>query len=129
VRRGQVDDRVAVVGHAPDERPYLERAAAMVLPLRVGGGSRLKALVAWASGVPIVSTRLGLEGLPARAGQNALLAESVAEWVDALTAVMRDHALRERLAGAGREEVERHYDWARIAPSLRAAYATLPHVR
>ena len=59
------DDRIVVTGYVPDERPYLQRCTALVLPMRAGGGSRLKALVAMASGLPIVSTRHGMEGLDA----------------------------------------------------------------
>ena len=63
VEAGQHDDRMAVTGYVVDERSYLARCAALVLPLRTGGGTRLKALIAMASGLPVVSTRLGMEGL------------------------------------------------------------------
>ena len=76
VEAGQHDDRIAVTGYVADERPYLARCAALVLPLRTGGGTRLKALIAMASGLPIVSTRLGMEGLDAEPGEDYLVAES-----------------------------------------------------
>ena len=82
--RGQHDDRIAVTGDVADERPYFERCTALVLPLRSGGGSRLKALVAMASGVPIVSTRLGMEGLEAEPDTHFLQADSADEWGDTL---------------------------------------------
>jgi len=125
VRVGQHDDRVAVTGYVDDERPYLARCAALILPLRTAGGSRLKALIALASGVPIVSTRVGMEGLEAEADIHYLAAESSAEWVIALERLLGDVPLRQRLANAGRMLVEQHYDWSAIRAEVRAAYQWL----
>ena len=126
VRAGQHDERIAVTGGVPDERPYLERAAVFALPLQVGGGSRLKALVALASGVPIVSTSLGVEGLELEPEADYLCADSTEQWVTRLTGLLGDAARRQGLAEHGRSTVERLYDWAAIAPALDAAYASLP---
>jgi glycosyltransferase involved in cell wall biosynthesis len=123
VRAGQHDPRLAVTGYVADERPYLGRAMAMLLPLRLGGGTRLKALVAMASGLPIVSTRLGMEGLEAVADEHYLAAETPAEWVRALRCLADDAGLRQRLALAARSLVEQRYDWRAIGPRLLAAYA------
>jgi glycosyltransferase involved in cell wall biosynthesis len=125
VRVGQHDQRVAVTGYVADERPYFARCAALVLPVRTGGGSRLKALVAMASGLPIVSTRLGMEGLEAEAGTHFLQAEAPQEWIDALRQLVSDGALRKRLACAARALVEERYDWSALREPLRAAYAWL----
>jgi glycosyltransferase involved in cell wall biosynthesis len=125
VRAGQHDEHIAVTGYVADERPYLERAAALLLPLRVGGGTRLKALVAMASGLPIVSTRLGMEGLEAVPGEHYLPAETAADWVSALQRILSDAALRQRLAASARVLVEQRYDWPVIIPRLRASYAEL----
>jgi glycosyltransferase involved in cell wall biosynthesis len=125
VRAGQHDPRVAVTGYVADERPYFARCAALVLPVRTGGGSRLKALVAMASGVPIVSTRLGMEGLEAEAGTHFLQAEAPQEWIEALRNLLSDAALRKRLACAARALVEERYDWSAVREPLRAAYAWL----
>jgi glycosyltransferase involved in cell wall biosynthesis len=125
VRSGQHDQRVAVTGYVEDERPYFARCAALVLPVRTGGGSRLKALVAMASGVPIVSTRLGMEGLEAEAGTHFLQAESSDEWLDALRRLLGDAGLRQRLACAAHALVERCYDWSAMRERLQAAYAWL----
>src|SRR5207245_2469058 len=95
---GQHDDRVAVTGYAVDERAYIERCAAMLLPFRTGGGSRLKALIAMASGLPIVSTRMGMEGLEVEPETHYLLAESGAEWMTTLRRLLGDAELRLRLA-------------------------------
>jgi len=93
-----------------------------VLPIRIGGGSRLKALVALASGLPIVSTGLGMEGLEAEPDVHYLRADSAGEIAVALDRLLRDVTTRGRLAARGRALVEERYDWGAIAPLLRAAY-------
>jgi glycosyltransferase involved in cell wall biosynthesis len=125
VKAGQHDDRVAVTGYVADERSYLARCAALVLPLQVGGGSRLKALIAMASGLPIVSTRVGMEGLDVTPEVHFLAAESTAEWVGCLRRLLGDPDLRQRLASNGRTLVEQRYDWSAIRADVRAAYAWL----
>jgi glycosyltransferase involved in cell wall biosynthesis len=126
IQTGQHDDRVAVTGYVADERPYLERCAALVLPLQTGGGSRLKALVAMASGLPVVSTGLGMEGLEAEPGVHYLRADGAAAWTATLRRLLSDAALRSRLAHAGRRLVEQRYDWSAIRADVQAAYAWLP---
>jgi glycosyltransferase involved in cell wall biosynthesis len=125
VEAGQHDPRIAVTGYVADERPYLDRCAVLVLPLRIAAGSRLKALVAMASGLPIVSTPMGMEGLEAEPGHDFVLADSADEWSDALSGLMLTPERRHQLAERGRQIVERVYDWAAIRPALLAAYARL----
>jgi len=125
VRAGQHDPRIAVAGYVADERPYFARSAALVLPVQTGGGSRLKALVAMASGLPIVSTRFGMEGLEAEAGIHYLQADTAAEWVDLLVRVLADADLRQRLACEARALVTERYDWTARREQVRAAYAWL----
>jgi glycosyltransferase involved in cell wall biosynthesis len=124
VKAGQRDDRVAVTGAVPDERPYLARSAALLLPLEVAAGSRLKALVAMASGVPIVSTAIGMEGLDAEAGEHFLKADDLQAdtWGTLLAELLGNPERRLRLARNARRLVESCYDWSAIAPALRAAY-------
>jgi glycosyltransferase involved in cell wall biosynthesis len=125
VGTGQHDSRVAVTGYVDDERRYLARCGALVLPLRSGGGSRLKALIAMASGVPIISTRVGMEGLRVEPGVHFLRADGPDEWVMAIRRLVEDADLRQRLANNGRLLVEQRYDWSAINPMVRAAYAWL----
>jgi glycosyltransferase involved in cell wall biosynthesis len=125
VEAGQHDERIAVTGYVADERPYLSRCAALVLPVRAGGGSRLKALVAMASGLPIVSTRFGMQGLDAEPQTHYLLAESAGEWLASLSRVLGDAALRQHLALNGRRLVEERYDWSAIRADVTRAYAWL----
>ncbi len=125
VQHGQHNQRVAVTGYVADERPYLARCAALVLPVQTGGGSRLKALVAMASGLPIVSTRLGMEGLEAEPGTHFLQANTATEWIEALQRVFGDSDLRRQLAYSARELVAQRYDWSVVRGQVRAAYAWL----
>jgi polysaccharide biosynthesis protein PslH len=125
IQAGQHDDRIAVTGYVADDRPYLARSAALILPLQTGGGSRLKALIALASGLPIVSTRVGMEGLDAEPDRHFLLAESPTEWVASLGRLLTDSNLRQCLARNGRRLVEQRYDWAAVRADVSAAYAWL----
>jgi glycosyltransferase involved in cell wall biosynthesis len=124
VAGGQRDDRLAVTGAVADERPYLTRASVLLLPLDVGAGSRLKALVAMASGVPIASTRLGMEGLDAVPGEHYAPVASLDPelWAATLADLLGDAGARCRLARAGRHLAESGYDWSAVAPALKAAY-------
>jgi glycosyltransferase involved in cell wall biosynthesis len=107
----------------PDVRPHLDGCALMVVPLRIGGGSRLKILEALASGVPVVSTRVGAEGLCLRPGRELTVVEGVDELAPAIVAALRDPEAARRQAEAGRREVLRRYDWDRLADELERVWA------
>ena len=109
------EDSVTVTGSVPDVVPYYRDARIAVVPLRAGGGSRLKILEAMALGRPVVSTRIGAEGLLVEDGVHLLLADTEEDFADAVLRLLGDAGLRERLAVAGRALVERHYDWDMIA--------------
>jgi glycosyltransferase involved in cell wall biosynthesis len=113
---------VEVTGTVGDVRPYYRDALAAIVPLRVGGGTRLKILEAMAAGTPVISTALGAEGLAVSPGENILLTETAEQWVAALEAVSSDGALRSRLAGAGHALVRERYDWGIIGSELVATY-------
>jgi polysaccharide biosynthesis protein PslH len=125
IAAGQHDERIAVTGAVSDERTYLRRAALLLLPLEVAAGARLKALVAMASGVPIVSTPLGMEGLEAAPGEHYLCVPGLdaAAWATCVRGVLSDVEQRRQLARAGRALVEGCYSWAAVRPALQAAYA------
>jgi polysaccharide biosynthesis protein PslH len=125
IEAGQHDDRIAVTGYVADDRPYLARSTALILPMQTGGGSRLKALIALASGLPIVSTRVGMEGLDAEPDRHFLLAESPTEWIVSLRRLLSDSTLRQCLARNGRQLVEQRYDWSAVRADVSAAYAWL----
>jgi glycosyltransferase involved in cell wall biosynthesis len=116
---------VLVTGTVDDLRPFYARAAATVVPLRVGGGTRLKILESMAAGVPVVSTRLGAEGIDVRDGSDIVLADSPAELADGLRGVVTDRILSERLKREGHALVARLYDWRIAGEQLYAVHAGL----
>jgi glycosyltransferase involved in cell wall biosynthesis len=118
-------DGVICHGYVPDIRPLLGQAACSVVPLRIGGGTRLKILDSWAMGAAIVSTTVGCEGLEAHDGRNMLIRDRPGEFAEAVVAVLRHDALRCRLSAAGRETVERSYGWDPIGDRLIRAYRGL----
>jgi len=106
---------VEVIGAVPDTRPYLEQANVFVVPLRVGGGTRLKILEAMAMGKPVVSTSIGAEGLQVTPGHDILIADDPVEFASAVVKLLECPELRTDLAQNGRALVERLYDWNSIA--------------
>lgn len=115
---------VTVTGRVADVRPYYRQALAAVVPLRTGGGTRLKILEAMAASVPVVSTPLGAEGLEVVDGENALLVEATDTqgWVDHLVRLADSPAARHQLIGAGLRLVQTRYDWEMLGGILRKTY-------
>lgn len=107
--------RVDVLGLVDDVRPHLAAADVVVVPLRVGGGTRFKVLEAMAMGRPVVSTRLGAEGIAAEPGRHLLLEDAPEAFAEAVAAVLADGALARRLGEAGRRLVEERYSWRAAA--------------
>lgn len=109
---------VRLTGYLDDIRPTVRGAAACVVPLRQGGGTRLKILEAMALGTPVVATRRGAEGIDCSPGEDILLADTAPELAQATLALMTDPALRRRIGAGGRRLVEAHYGWDRIGERL-----------
>ena len=116
---------VEVTGQVPDVRPYFREAVAAVVPLRIGGGSRLKILEAMASGVPVVSTSLGAEGLAACDGEHILLADTDDDLRRALLELVDDESLRHKIAASARSLIVERYDWPVIGDTLIGIYQQL----
>jgi len=116
---------IEITGSVPDVRPYYHEALAAVVPLNVGGGSRLKILEAMAAGVPVVSTILGAEGLEVTDGENILLADSAAPLANAILRTADDSNLRARLIAGGQALVQARYDWSILGSKLRDCYQNL----
>lgn len=110
-------ERIRVTGTVEDVRPFYASALAVVVPLRVGSGTRLKILEAMAAGVPVVSTRLGAEGIDAIPNVHLLLADDRAGMVAAIDQTTSS-PLRTRLALAARDFVVNHYDWSFVGEKL-----------
>ena len=102
-------------GWVPETRTWVWDSAAFVVPLRVGGGTRLKVWEAMAMGSVVVSTRLGVEGLPVENGRHCLLADEPEALAEALIRVLRDARLRNTLSRSARAHVEANFSYQRAA--------------
>lgn len=120
-----VSPNVVVTGRVPDVRPYVERAAAFVVPLRMGSGTRLKVLEGLAQGKPMVSTTIGCEGINVRDGQHLLIADNAPAFARAVLRLLDDPNFGTNLGQAGRALVEREYAWAALARHLEGFYVEM----
>jgi glycosyltransferase involved in cell wall biosynthesis len=116
---------IELTGYVDDPKPLMQGAACHVVPLRVGGGTRLKILHAWAMGKAVVSTSIGCEGLAAVDGENILIRDDPRAFAGATVTVLRDGELRRRLGENGRATAEHRYSWDAIAPQMIRAYTAL----
>jgi polysaccharide biosynthesis protein PslH len=116
---GKRNPAITVTGSVPDAAPYLARASVAVIPLYHGGGTRLKALEAWAMGKPVVSTYKGVEGLHAIQNVHYLRGETVAEMAAAVRRIWETPGLGQQLASHGRQLVERRYSSAALSRTIR----------
>ncbi len=116
------DPAVRLTGWVEDVRPYIAAAPVYVIPLRIGGGTRLKVLEAMAMGKAIVSTTLGCEGFDLVPGQELVVADAPAEFATAVLALLRDSETRIRLGRAARRYAGSRYDWRMIVPRLERVY-------
>ena len=123
VRRLAEDEGIEVTGRVEDVRPYLQNAAVYVVPLRIGGGTRLKIFEAMAAGRAVVSTTIGAEGLPTEKGRHLLLADTPQDFADAVITLLRDPSMRDAIETQGRALVTERYDWSAAARHLEAAIA------
>lgn len=116
------DPAIAITGEVPHITPYLRAADLYVIPLRMGGGTRFKLLEAMAAGIPVVSTSVGAEGVPVRSGRELLLADQPDQFAAAVTRLLRDPALGERLTAAAFTLVRERFDWRAVVPRLEQVY-------
>jgi polysaccharide biosynthesis protein PslH len=116
---------VLLAGRVPEVGPHLERASVVVVPIRAGGGTRLKVLEAMASGCAIVSTSVGCEGLEVTAGHHLAVADSSAEFAREVVRLIHTPSAREKLGRSGRELVQERYAWSGIATRLEGLYSRL----
>src|SRR5205823_13319190 len=143
VRRQEPEARLCLVGRNPpdwlcrevaatdgaelratvlDVRPYLARSGVMAVPLRIGGGSRLKILEALACGLPVVSTRVGAVGLALRPDRDLVVVDGVEGMAEGLLRCLREPGPAQEMARVGREAVLERYDWDALALKLEAVW-------
>jgi len=118
-------DGVHITGWVDDVVPYYGRAAVCVVPLRAGGGTRLKILEAMALGRAVVSTTVGCEGLDVIDGEHLLIADSPEQFAEKTVRLLTDGALYQRIATKARQLVVTRYDWDAIARQLMQVYAEM----
>ncbi len=120
---------VTVTGSVADDRPYFAGATVYVVPMRYGGGIRLKLLNALAMGCATVSTTAGIEGVGVRHEEHLLIADTAEEFAAAIGRLLNDDELRARLGAAGRDFVRAQFDWAAIGERVVAGYAAAAALR
>ncbi len=113
---------VTLHANVADVRPHLAEAGMMVVPLRIGGGSRLKILEAMANSLPVVSSTIGAEGLQMKPGHHFQIADSPVEFVQAVTSWMRQPELAVAAAAQGLKLVKNRYSWERLALQLELVW-------
>ncbi|MES1258576.1 MAG: glycosyltransferase [Acidobacteriota bacterium] len=117
-------DRVpglTITGTVPDVRPWLYGGLVSIVPLRIGGGTRLKVYEAMAAGCPVISTSIGAEGLDYRDGENIILADTPAAFAEGCLRLLNDAERRRSLATSARDFVAAHYSWESVAARFEQA--------
>ncbi len=120
-----VRKNVVVTGSVPDIVPYYQQARLTVVPLRGGGGTRLKILESMAFGRPVVSTSLGCEGLAVVDGEHVMIADSPSEFAERVIQLLEDRGLRAQICENAVQLVQTRYDWSIISQKLMDVYAAL----
>jgi sugar transferase (PEP-CTERM/EpsH1 system associated) len=121
VQRLAAEQGVTVTGRVDDVRPYMREAAVYVVPLRIGGGTRLKIFEAMGMAKAVVSTTVGAEGLPVTGGEHLLLADEPRGFAAAVVRLLHDLDKRRAVEQAARQLVVDHYDWSVVAGDLEDA--------
>jgi glycosyltransferase involved in cell wall biosynthesis len=116
---------VTVTGAVPDVLPYWNRAALCLVPMRMGGGVRLKVLEAMALGRPVVSTAIGCEGIDIIPGHHCAIADDPREFARQIVELLSDRARCQAMAARARELVVERYDWRHLVPRLERFYHEL----
>lgn len=120
------DTSIKVTGTVPDVRPFLWGSAVSIVPLRIGGGTRLKIYEAAAAGLPVISTTVGAEGLGLAAENEILLADSPAEFAECCISLLQDKARRKRIATAALRTVTQNYSWDRVVERFESILQGCP---
>jgi glycosyltransferase involved in cell wall biosynthesis len=121
-KRVKACDGVSLHADVSDVRPFLARSGVMVVPLRIGGGSRLKILEAMASGLPVISTRIGAEGLEIDPAKHYIAADEPATFAAAIVSYLRDARAAQEMARYSRSYVLDRYDWDALAERLEQVW-------
>lgn len=113
---------IKVTGYVDDLVPYLEESALMVVPVRAGGGMRVRILEAFAYAMPVVTTTVGLEGIHGTPDHNVIVADTPADFANRTAELLENASLQEKLAANGRELATKKYDWQAVLAAMRPIY-------
>lgn len=113
---------IKVTGYVDDLRPYLEESALMVVPVRAGGGMRVRILEAFAYAMPVVTTTVGLEGIHGTHGHDVLVADTPADFASRTVELLQDASLQDKLASNGRKLATTKYDWQAVLSAMQPIY-------
>jgi glycosyltransferase involved in cell wall biosynthesis len=116
---------ITTTGFVPELDPYFAESAVTVVPVRAGGGMRVRILEAFARAAPVVTTTVGLEGIGACPGKDVLVADSPDDFAAAVINLLQDEELQQKLSTNGRRLVEEKYDWHVILGELDRVYQGL----
>ena len=116
------DHEIQFTGYVEDIRPYLEDCSLNIVPLRIGGGTRLKILEAMALGIPTVSTSIGCEGIEADKDREIIIADDPQEFANGIKTILGNELLHQTLARNGRDLVVQKYSWLQIVRKLGESY-------
>jgi polysaccharide biosynthesis protein PslH len=122
---GDPNSGVIVTGFVEELDPYFAKSALMVIPVRAGGGMRVRILEAFARAMPVVTTTVGLEGIDARPGTDVLVADARADFANSVISLLQDKVLSDKLASNGRRLIEDKYDWQVVLSDLDKTYERL----
>ncbi len=109
------DSSIVVTGRVPDVRPFMEKASIYVVPIRIGGGTRLKIYEAMAMELPMVSTTIGAEGLPIADGEEILLRDTPQEFAEAVVKLLQDKNIAKKIGERAAQTVREEFGWRRVA--------------
>ena len=118
VEMSKSDSALVVTGRVPDVRPYMENASVYIVPIRIGGGTRLKIFEAMSMGLPVVSTTVGAEGLPVVDEEDVLIRDSEHDFADAIVHLLKDPERQLALGMRAAENVRRRFSWKAAAEAF-----------
>jgi glycosyltransferase involved in cell wall biosynthesis len=116
------DQNIQIAGFVEDVRPYMEEAALIIVPLRYGGGTKLKVLNSLAMGKAVVSTSIGIEGIDVSPGKNIIVEDTPKKFAESVIYLLENANIRKDIGSMGRRLIEEKYDWTMIGKRQRELY-------
>lgn len=118
----QNPESIKITGYVPDLAPYLRESALMVVPVRAGGGMRVRILEAFSYAMPVVTTTIGLEGIQGVPEKDVLVADTTTDFADRVIQLLENPDLQQKLSTNGRQLAETKYDWQVILSAMNPIY-------